>query len=248
MRIFAHRGVSALAPENTLSAARLCKRLGVSAIEFDVDVLACGTPVVIHDSTLDRTTNLSGPYSHLRATDLSRADAGAWKAARYAGEPLPLLDVWWELLGRDRLYANLELKNPASGVRAHRALVEAVAASWMRAGQPGTLISSFSPALLRLAAHLMPQAPRALLVDRVRWLTAATVTSWLRQARQLGATALHPANGNVTRELIQRAHDAGLAVNVWTVNSVRRAEPLAAWRADGVFSDYPHRLVHLEAQ
>ena len=96
-RIIAHRGMSSLAPENTLSAFRLCAAHGVSWFEFDCDVLADGTAVVIHDATLDRTTNQTGDYRALATADLAGIDAGSWFGAGFAGE-LELLDPARELL------------------------------------------------------------------------------------------------------------------------------------------------------
>jgi len=96
-RIIAHRGMSSLAPENTLSAFRLCAAHGVSWFEFDCDVLADGTAVVIHDATLDRTTNQTGDYRALATADLAGIDAGSWFGAGFAGE-LELLDPDRELL------------------------------------------------------------------------------------------------------------------------------------------------------
>ena len=99
-RIFAHRGLSAIAPENTLAAIGQCADFGVTWFETDVDILADGTPVVIHDSHLDRTTNRTGSIYDLQASDLEGIDAGRWFSGDFAGEKLPTLAQLVELMNQ----------------------------------------------------------------------------------------------------------------------------------------------------
>ena len=124
-RVYAHRGMSALAPENTLAAFALCAEHGVRWFELDVDVLADGTVVVVHDTTLDRTTDRGGAYHGLSAADLAGIDCGSWFSAAFAGEPLPTLPQVVALMNESGLNANVELKS--TDRRRAGALVAAVA-------------------------------------------------------------------------------------------------------------------------
>ena len=122
--VFAHRGLPTRAPENTLAAFRLAHSVGARWLELDVDILADGTPIVLHDSTLDRTTNRSGSIYGLSSGDLSRVDAGAWFSPQYAGEPIPTLTEVVGLLNETGMHCNVELKSNEVGAAASLTLVE----------------------------------------------------------------------------------------------------------------------------
>ena len=122
-RIYAHRGLNHLAPENTLSAIEKVADAGLTWIETDVDILGDGTVIVIHDTTLDRTTNHSGSYYGMDKSDLAGIDAGSWFSSEFAGEPLPTLDQLIELMNRRGINANIEIKsNEAGGAMSMRLL------------------------------------------------------------------------------------------------------------------------------
>lgn len=228
--------MSALAPENTLAAFALCADHGVPWFELDVDVLADGTVVVLHDATLDRTTTLTGPYQGMRYADLRGADAGSWFSPRFAGEPVPTLPQVVDLMNRLGLNANVELKSGPGG-RADQ-LAAAVARD-LQALDRGraVLVSSFDPRLLGRFRRVAPQWPVACLYQRP--LRAA---AWIATARLLGAVAIHPGLAGLTRERVQAFRRAGLDVNVWTVNEQRTAERLFEWGATGIFTDMAHAL------
>src|SRR5262245_34742321 len=117
----AHRGASARAPENTLAAFREAIRLGADAIELDVQLSADGVPMVIHDLTVDRTTNGHGSVASFASRDLRRLDAGAWYSSRFRGERIPTLEEALEC-ARGRCGLNIEIKElPGAGRRSRRA-------------------------------------------------------------------------------------------------------------------------------
>lgn len=127
--ILGHRGAPREAPENTLVSLRRALELGLDGVEYDVHACQSGEPVLIHDETLDRTTNLTGPVAALPPTELVHADAGSWFAKRFAGEPLPLLEEALELDGGTRApHHMIELKDPS--------LVAAVARALARLARP----------------------------------------------------------------------------------------------------------------
>lgn len=98
--ILGHRGAPRLAPENTLSSLQVALELGLDGVEYDLHACASGEPVLIHDETLERTTDASGPVAQLTLAELAGVDAGGWFAKRFRGEPLPLLEEALTLPGR----------------------------------------------------------------------------------------------------------------------------------------------------
>ena len=232
-RIIAHRGMSTLAPENTLAAFRLCADHGVRWFEFDCDVLVDGTVVVVHDSTLDRTTDHTGGYRTLAAADLAGIDAGSWFAPEFAGEPLPTLPEVIALMNELGLDANLEIKSGNDGAAPSRLLLAGIARD-LESLDPARelLVSSFNPVLLGEFHRAAPQWPVACLFED-RWYA----TMWRSIAELVDARAIHPALSGLTEKKVRRFRDAGYDVNVWTVNSVERAAELFEWGVTGVFTD-----------
>ncbi len=229
--MIAHRGMSSLAPENTLAAFRLCADHGVRWFEFDCDVLADGTVVVIHDATLERTTTGRGRVRELMAADLAGIDAGSWFDPRYAGEPVPTLRQVVDLMNETGLNANLELKHTRGEPAAP--LLEGVARELERLDPArDLLVSSFNPRLLAGFRKRAPQWPVACLFEHHRFAGV-----WRPVAGLLHAVAIHPGDEGLEAGHVRRFVDAGLAVNVWTVNSVERAAQLFEWGVDGVFTD-----------
>lgn len=273
--VLAHRGASALAPENTLAAYRLAADHGARWVELDVDVISDGTIIVIHDSRLDRTTNRTGPYYGLTAADLPTIDAGSWFHAPaastatgrtaagqappapvpltpvpaspgpFAGEPLPTLAQALELLGARGLGVNVELKSCQAGATACRWLVDGVAEILDEHARafPGceVLVSSFNPVLLDRMGARRPLTRRALLVER-----RLLLDDWRSYAEMLGVEAVNPADAGLERGRVEEIRSLGYGVNVWTVNSRRRAEELFEWGVTGVFTDRVHELGDLE--
>lgn len=233
---YAHRGARAHAPENTLAAFTLAYELGAEGIECDVQRSRDGRLVIIHDGTVDRTTDGTGPVAEQCFEELRALNAGVRFHRR---QMIPTLDEVLELVARRGGELNLEIKGES--VEEALATAEAVepALRALEDEQRGrVLVSSFAhPAV-------------ALLKARLPWLRVALLygDEWRSQdliapARALGAEAIHPGAKLVTPELIQRAHEAGLRVNVWTANRRGLIRRLIAWSADGLFSDYPERVV-----
>ena len=130
--IFGHRGLSSLAPENTMAAFRCAVDHQVAWVEADVDVIGDGTVIICHDSTLDRTTNRAGRYDDLTVADLGGIDAGGWFSPRFEGEPLPTLRDLIDLMNDTGLNANIEIKPNETGKEASLRLVDGVIAQLER--------------------------------------------------------------------------------------------------------------------
>lgn len=216
--VIGHRGAAGLAPENTLPGFRRAIACGVSAVELDVYVVE-GQLVVIHDATLQRTTNGSGPVMGQTLAALRALDAGD-------GWPVPLLsEVIAELPAGVGL--NVELKGPETA--------GPVAAELARHTGLDSLVSSFSyPELRRFREHdaHTPVAPLF-----ARWRPNA----W-RVAAGLDARAINVSRNAATRERLAEAGRRGLKTFIYTVNDLSEARRLIAWGAAGLFTDYPDRV------
>ncbi|MDR6939177.1 glycerophosphodiester phosphodiesterase family protein [Arcanobacterium hippocoleae] len=236
--IIAHRGLNTLAPENTLSAIRMTADQGGKWFETDVDILGDGTPVIIHDTLLDRTTNKSGYFYDLSIEDLPKIDAGAWFSREYAGEPMPTLRQLVELMNETGLNANIELKSNERGKDTSLQLIENTLAELERLDpEREIIISSFNHLLLHHVHERRPDIPiGALFVKENLW------PDWRSILELVGASYIHPENTGLTQQMVQTFRAAGYGVNVWTVNSKARANELFNWGATGVFTDIAHEF------
>jgi glycerophosphoryl diester phosphodiesterase len=230
--VFAHRGASARAPENTMAAFMLAEADGADALELDAKLSADGEVVVFHDANLERTTNGVGSLASRSLRDLRTLDAGGSFSEQFRGEKIPLLEEIFEAFG-GRLPINVELRNystPFDG------LVPKVCQLVKRhALEEHVLFSSMLPGNLGQTRSLLPLVPRALLAAK-GWTGA-----W---ARSFGFAfgdyaALHPHLANVSAQQVRRVHRLRRRLHVWTVNAVADLRRLAEWDVDGVFTDDP---------
>ena len=230
--IFAHRGASTHAPENTLASFELALSQGADAIELDARLSADGEVVVVHDPTVDRTTNGHGRVAQLSLTELRTLDAGSFFSEKYRGQKIPLLEEVFETMGK-KMFINVELKNYAAP---HAPLVEKVCELIKKHGMEKRIIfSSFLASNLKKAKRLLPEVPRGLLALH-GWMGA-----W---ARSFGFSfgdyaALHPYLTDVTKQQIVRVHRLKRRVHVWTVNKTEDMVRLNTWGVDGIYTDDP---------
>ena len=243
-RIFSHRGLNHEAPENTMSAFRLAAERGVTWFENDVDVLGDGTVIICHDTTLDRTTNRSGSYYGLTRADLDGIDAGSWFSPAYLGEPLPTLAQFVDFMNETKTNCNIEVKSNEAGKDMTMLLLDNLIAELERL-DPGreVIISSFNHVLLTRLKDKAPHLSVACL-----WETVALYDDWKSILELVGADYIHPEDVGLTEAKVQAYLAAGVGVNVWTVNSVDRANQLFNWGATGVFTDVADTMLHLQAE
>ncbi len=230
--VFAHRGASAHAPENTLAAFKLAVEHGADAIELDAKLSADGEVVVIHDQTVDRTTNGHGAVRQLKLEELKKLDAGLHFSAQFAGERIPTLAEVFEAVGKN-LFINIELTNYES--RKDGLVVRVVELVKKYHMEERVLFSSFFAGNLICAGNLLPEVPRGILAEE-GW------SGWLARSalRQRAAPhALHPYFADVTRELVRKHHNWQRKVFVWTVNEESEMRRLFDLGVDGVFTDDP---------
>jgi glycerophosphoryl diester phosphodiesterase len=232
----AHRGAGRLAPENTLAAFRLGARHGYRAFECDVQLSADEVPFLLHDTTLERTTNGRGVAGVRPWAELSRLDAGGWHGRPYAGEPPASLDAVAAFVHANGFALDLEIKpTPGSERRTGEVVARAAARLWP-GDAPTLLLSSFAPEALAAARAAAPQLKRALLLDKL-------IDGAVGQAQDLGCVALITEHRLMSAELLRGLHAAGLRALVYTVNDAADAEALIALGIDGIVTDAVDRFV-----
>ncbi|MBN9333558.1 glycerophosphodiester phosphodiesterase family protein [Devosia sp.] len=228
----AHRGASAIAPENTIAAFRAAAEQGALWVELDVALLADGTLVVIHDDTVDRTTSGTGSLGALTHAEAAALDAGAWFDPRYAGERLPTLEEAIKALGELGLSANVEIKQH----KHHKSLdqlVHAVQADIRkRAPRTEIMISSFDPEALKAMHSLEPDLEMAML-----WWKAPE--DWADKMKLIPATTMHVNYKTLSIGMLEETSKSGIKVRAWTSNNP--VELLSFWGAGltGVITDNP---------
>jgi glycerophosphoryl diester phosphodiesterase len=244
MWVIAHRGASGTAPENTLAAFRRAAEIGAGFIETDLQLSRDARLVALHDDTLDRTTNGSGPAAAKTLDELRTLDAGAWfrgsrpdgARGKFAGERIPTIE---EILtfGRERdLGLYLEIKAPgASG--AEHAVVGAVRA----ANEVGrTVVLSFDAGVIERVRKYEPLLMTGFLFSK-------RMPDAVARAIGVGARQLLPRADRVTPELLAEAHENDLKVVAWTVNNPSQMKRLMSEGVDGIITNYPEELVTLLA-
>lgn len=228
----AHRGASGSAPENTLTAFKKALEIGVDAVELDLHGTADGEIVVIHDSTLDRTTDLHGHINEITLETIRSADAGAWFDAEFAGEPVPTLTEALACIGKETI-AVLEIKDPR--------IAEAVVAKIHETNTLDlTVVISFHPAVLQTIRALEPRMATG-------WLIGAgnkhvSPIKLCQQLGELGSNLLNVNHELITAEFAYEVRRRGVALWCWTVDDTARMCEMQRVGVQGITSNYPERF------
>jgi len=225
----AHRGASSYAPENTFAAFDLAIEMGARHLELDVHFSSDGHLVVIHDDTVDRTTDGSGPVTSRSLAALTALDAGAWFDPRFKGERIPTLGAVLERYWGAHLH--VELKGHSAGL-AQRA-VDMIRSSGIATN---VTITSFQKAKLEETRAYAPELPTG-------WLVGEVSDAVVAQARAMGLTQLCPRAGAVTPELVCRLHAEGLVVRAWGVATEDLMRQVVTAGADGMTVNFPDKLL-----
>jgi glycerophosphoryl diester phosphodiesterase len=200
-------------------------------VEFDAKLSGDDVTFLLHDDTVDRTSDGSGPAAGMRYAALAALDAGAWFDARFAGERMPTLEAAAARCMTLGLAANVEIK-PCPGRESDtgRRVAADAAAYWHGAAVP-PLLSSFSFDALRHARDAAPGLPRGMLYERVP-------DDWHAQAvGALDCTSLHADHTQLSEPLVRAIKAAGLRILVYTVNDLGRARELVRWGVDAICTD-----------
>ena len=218
-----HRGAMGYAPENTLLSIRRALEMGVDWIEVDV-YLVEGELVVIHDPTLERTTNGEGDVMQQSLAYLRSLDAGA-------GEKIPFLQEVFELVDR-RVGINIELKGPETAVPTVDFIHKQIEGGWT---YEQILVSSFDHGMLQTVKRLDDK----LKIGALIFHEPEEATHFVDD---MSAYSVNPWVMTVSESFVKKAHDAGLKVFVYTVNEKDDIERMRSWQVDGIFTNYPDRV------
>lgn len=261
--VIAHRGASGLAPENTSLAVETAIAAGADMVEVDLRLSRDGHLVVVHDRAIGRTARFPPHaikriprrrgglvrFADLTMEEINSLDAGSWRGPEFAGLGVPTLSDLLSLCA-GRIALNLELKPDAgSGVKqdkARRPMVEHLAHALSADPAPDSiLISSMDVAVLDLVRARLPAARIGVLVTRRAWLMAGGSAKALRAADRLDAFSLHIPCALARPRLIASAHRRRLRLFAYTANGPTPLRRLIAAGVDGIFTDYPERLLAL---
>lgn len=231
--IVAHRGASIEAPENTIAAFRVAGARAAKWIECDVTLSSDNKCVLIHDDTLERTTDGTGPIHHSDLATLRGLDAGAWFSDIYIGERIPTLTDTLETLHFMEMGANLEIK--PSGCDPVR-LCKEIIAELKQAKDLPILVSSFDHVAVAEMRKHAPEIPCG-------WLLKQLPENWKAEYKRLGAAAIHIDHTALTPVIAAEIVDAGVPLVCYTINDIERAKELFAWGATSVITDDPGKLI-----
>jgi len=228
--VIAHRGASSYGPENTLAAFDLALQMEVRHIELDVDVTSDGHIVVIHDDTVDRTTNGSGAVTRHTLAALRALDAGSWFGTQFAGERIPTFD---EVLARYKGRAHIHTE-----IKGHSPSLSQRTADVIRThGMEGQVtMTSFQKVRLEEMRAYAPELPTG-------WLVREVSDATIVQAHAMGLTQLCPPAQAVTPALVRRLHAEGFVARAWGVTTEELMQQVVQAGADGMTINFPDKLI-----
>ena len=230
--VIAHRGANSLAPENTISAFSAARDHGANGIEMDVKLTADGQVVVMHDQTVDRTTDGHGLLRNFRLDDLRRLDAGSWFDRAFAGEQVPTLDEVFATL-KDSILYDIELTNYGTPFDSLLDQVFALIQKHNLARK--VLVSSFFPTNISRFRQLAPAIPGGLIALKgpAGFLTRSLVGRWF------SPLAVIPVYLDLSPDFIRRQKKNQRMVIPWTVNAPADIVRLVSWGVNGIITDEP---------
>ncbi|MBZ0291106.1 MAG: glycerophosphodiester phosphodiesterase [Anaerolineae bacterium] len=230
--VFGHRGASAYAPMNTIPAFELALKQGADGIELDVHRSLDGHAVIIHDFTVDHTTDGSGIITEKTLEQIKSLDAGRWFSDSYRGLQIPTLNEVFEAVGH-KLFINIEIKSESQitdGVE--QVTADVIAQHNM---QQRVIVSSFNPLTLSRFRAIMPDVPIGFLYAPGSVVDTHAV---MRQL-DLAYEAEHPHHSMIDEAFMQQARSYGRYVNTWTVNEPERALVLRDLGVNAIITDKP---------
>ncbi len=233
--LIGHRGTRAYAPENTCAAFQLAKVYGISWVELDVALTRDDELVVIHDETVDRTTNGTGHVADLLYSDINKLDAGGWFCLECQGEKIPRFVDVIDVLAACELGVNIEIKpTPGKTVETAQKTLSLLKSHWPDA-LPTPLISSFDWDALSIVAEEAPWLPIGMLFHE--WDDSAYAV-----AERLNAWSLNLNANDATAARVAEIKARGYEVLCYTVNDAAFAKKLQSYGVTAVFTDYPDLL------
>ncbi|MBA4312881.1 MAG: hypothetical protein C0417_09650 [Chlorobiaceae bacterium] len=234
--IIAHRGSSASAPENTIASFLKAVEDQSDAIELDIRISLDHHLIVIHDKSINRTTNGRGYISKLNLDDIKRYDAGSWFDPQYAGEKIPTLSEVLNIC-KGKVGINIEIKAEADN-RTDAILVKNCLSELKRyRNNDDILISSFNKKILEKIREENSNISLGYLYDPIHNYLRNPV----KQTMALGAGYLNVSNRVVGKRLVEEAHDVGVRVGVYTVNTLNQLKKVVQFNVDAIITNDPSR-------
>lgn len=234
MDIIAHRGASGTFPENTLRAFKEAARLPIFGVEFDVHMSSDGELVVIHDETIDRTSNGTGFVKDMTLVELKKYDYGSYFSSEFYGETIPTLCEVLDIFETTEHTINIELK---SDVFPYPKMVEKVLDIISeRQMEERVILSSFDHSAIQLVKTLNPQIKTGALFMEV-------LVHPLNYIRKIPADALHVFFPTAVRPTLNEIYEAGVPVRTFTVNDPEQAQTLKQSGVQAIFTDFPEKMV-----
>ncbi|MBA2873392.1 glycerophosphodiester phosphodiesterase [Thermaerobacillus caldiproteolyticus] len=235
-KIFAHRGSAGTHPENTMIAFYEAERVEADGIELDVQMTKDGALVVIHDETIDRTTDGTGWVKDFIYKELQQFNAVYKFAEQYDFCRIPLLEEVLQWIEPTELLLNIELKN---GLIEYKKLEEKVIDMVRHYHlEHRVVLSSFNHNSMALCHRLAPEIETAILYMK------SLCQPW-KYMRAIGASGLHPYHGTVTESFVRQAHDHRVAVRPFTINKAGLMKKMFQYQVDAIFTDYPSKAKQL---
>jgi len=234
--VFGHRGAKAYAPMNTIPAFELAVEQGADGIELDVHRSKDGHAVVVHDFTVDSTTDGSGRVTEMTLAQLKELDAGHWFGESFRGVRIPTLDEVFEAVG-GRVYINIEIKSDSQETDGVEQVVADAIARHNLAQR--VIVSSFNPLTLQRFRAIMPEVPIGFLYQA----DMSTDTQGIMQRLGLKHEARHPHHAMIDADYMAWAKAEGYRVNTWTVNEAARAVELRDLGVDAIITDAPDLIL-----
>jgi glycerophosphoryl diester phosphodiesterase len=233
-RWVAHRGAGKLAPENTLAAFKLGASHGYRMFECDVKLSSDGVPFLLHDDTLERTTDGQGIAGQKTWNELQKLDAGRWYSAThvqdFSGEPIPSLGSIAGYCIENNFDLNIEIKpTTGTGQQTGKVVAQHAARLWHNAARK-PLLTSFTPDALQAALDAAPELPRGLLLHEL-W------TGWLETGLMLDCRAIICNHQLWDSSSVTQAKSAGFKTLSYTVNDQAEVDRLLALGTDGIITD-----------
>jgi glycerophosphoryl diester phosphodiesterase len=233
--IIGHRGAARFAPENTLESIHTAHDMGVTWVEFDVKLTKDSVPILMHDDTLERTTNGSGNVSDYTYAQISELECGQWFSSGFAGIKIPTLTEALDVLLTHNMGVNIEIK-PCAGreIETSEVVMDVLTQGWDELDQ--MLISSFSYVSLETCKDMAPDFARGFLME-TEW-----PENWKELSEYLEVSSYNIDGRTVTREQIEDIMDLQKPILAYTINDPMLARQLRAWGVDSVFTDDPETI------
>lgn len=229
--IYAHRGASKLAPENTMSAFELAHQAGADGIETDVQLTKDGVPVLIHDENVRRTTNGTGFVQDYTYEEIKKLDAGSWFSTKFSDTPIVTLEEFLEWVQDKSMVLNIELKNNVIDYKNMERIVYDLLQAYQLLDQ--TVVSSFNPDSMKRMKEIDPKVTTA-------FLTSQKLPDLLGYLKRLHVDGLHAKYRLLNKKLAENCMQQNLSLRIYTVNRPAQMKKCFKLKCEGIFTDVPH--------